>query len=162
MEPLHGKGFTLLQAICRSRGPGTCKAGGHWDTDYCLPSLESWGWVEDGSVKPLDDEQAAELVKLGVTVNADELHGQPFEMTGPPPPHALAGKAGLYATAEVLDVLTNIGVQTNPSQGMHVHVNVRSDKAPGDPLSVREICRVFVGILLRVFCGRFYAFSAQD
>lgn len=76
-----------------------------------------------------------------------ETRGVGFELKSRPPPHALAGSAGVQAVEEVLRVLTHLGVQAGPSSGLHVHVDVGKPGAwrrKESDLSLWQIAQVYV------------------
>jgi len=72
-----------------------------------------------------------------------ETRGVAFEVTSPGPPNVLSGIDGFKAAVDMLTTLKSMGIQAGPSQGMHVHVNVRGN-APGSRLSRRQIAYVWI------------------
>lgn len=104
----------------------------------CPRDLQLWNWEKDGSVVPLSAKEAA---KIGA--DESQTRGTPFEVTAPGPPHVLSGATGMRAVMEVLTTLKHIGTQAGPSQGLHVHVNVASDDAPGQRLTLAGFAYVW-------------------
>lgn len=100
--------------------------------------LQHWNWETDSSVHPLTER---EVNALGL--GADETAGTPFEVTAPGPPHVLSGASGFRSSMLMMEALKIMGIQAGPSQGMHVHVNVLSDRAPGAKLTTTQVAHVW-------------------
>lgn len=100
--------------------------------------IAHWNWEADSSVHPLTE---AEAKILGA--EEDETMGTPFEVTSPGPPHVLSGHRGYRSSLLLLSSLKDMGIQAGPSQGMHVHINAMSDKAPGAQLTPTQVAYIW-------------------
>lgn len=142
------RGSTLAQVtgkkdICAHCDPGSkrcqpreaCEGSSAVD---CPPVLSIWNWERDGSVMPLTEAEAQSL-----NAPRDNTVGSPFEMTAPGPPNVLSGPQGMRGVMEVLTVLQNMGTQAGPSQGLHVHVNVASQHAPGTRVDMQGVAAIW-------------------
>jgi len=114
--------------ICKERR--ACR-----DRDVCPVPLDKWTWTSDISVVPLKKDEA----KAVGGRNTQEDVGVGFELVSP----VLSGEAGMHSAQEILALLRHVGIQSGPSQGLHVHVNAVG-KAPGSRLSYRGIGNVWV------------------
>lgn len=128
--------------ICGGCATGSklCKARSECNprNEDCPQQLDIWNWERDGSVLNLDEEQTSLL-----GARKDEMEGAPFEVTAPGPPNVLHGRQGMRAVMEMLTTLHHMGTQAGPSQGLHVHINVASNKATGAKLTLQGIASIW-------------------
>lgn len=104
-----------------------------------------WAWLEDPGVRPASRQELQTALASQPDLLADQASGQGFELVSPGPPRVPAGPGGMREVLKIVKVLRHMGVQAPPfGAGVHVHVNVASDMAPGVILSARGIASVWV------------------
>jgi len=79
-----------------------------------------WNWEEEPSMVPYGPRD---------NVPESEYYGLMAELTSPGPPVALFGQQGMVDVARVFHTVSQMSVQVGIWAQLHVHVNVRSEKA---------------------------------
>jgi len=81
---------------------------------------EIWNWEEEPSMVPFGPRDG---------MPESEYVGYMAELTSPGPPNVLFGQTGIADVARVFHVLEKLDVQIGLWAQLHVHINVRSQKA---------------------------------